>query len=90
MVDEVEGRPLYDFAYVHDINARLQELASLAEEEKWSYNNIESEHPNPILYYYFHYTFERVKSQNKRIWPIGSCRFEQSDGYSGLVLCKIR
>ena len=60
-----DGRPLYDFAYVHMIDDRLKELAQLAEPEIWEYKKTPSDHPNPVLYFYFHYTFERVQEQNK-------------------------
>jgi hypothetical protein len=64
------GRPLYDFAYIHEIDERLKELA---EPEDWNYIQSEMERSNPILYYYFHYTFQRVKEQNKiTILPDGS------------------
>lgn len=59
------GRPLYTFAYVHNIDDRLAELAELAERENWSYKYTANPRPNPILYYYFHYTFERVQEQDK-------------------------
>ena len=65
MTSEYQGRPLYDFAYVHNINDRLRELADLAEKESWEYKHTESDYPNPVLYYYFHYTFERVKDEEK-------------------------
>ncbi len=65
MSPEYEGRPLYDFAYIHRIDERIEELAKLAEPEDWSYAHTTSDHPNPVLYYYFHNTFVRVKEQNK-------------------------
>lgn len=68
MPEEYTGRPLYDFAYIHNINERLEELASLAEEEEWDYSDSPSDKPRPILYYYFHYTFERVKDQDKIVY----------------------
>lgn len=60
-----EGRPLYDFAYIHSINDRLRDLAEIAETEDWDYKHIPNPYPNPVLYYYFHYTFERVRKQEK-------------------------
>jgi len=60
-----EGRALYDFAYMHMIDERLKELATLAEPESWDYKCTECDRPNPILYYFFHYTYERIKEQNK-------------------------
>jgi len=65
MPTEPTGRPLYDFAYVHNIDDRLAELARMAEPEDWSYARTASDRPNPILYYYFHHTFERVSEQGK-------------------------
>lgn len=62
---ETTGRPLYDFAYVHEIDERLKALASIAEPEDWEYKNTPNTRPNPILYYYFHYTFERLQEQDK-------------------------
>src|SRR5882672_5063220 len=64
-MDEFHGRPLYDFAYVHKIDERLEELKNLAEPENWNYTRTQSEHKNPILYYFFHNTFERVQDQKK-------------------------
>jgi len=61
------GRQLYDFAYIHNFDTRLQELADIAEDENWNYAHTTSIHPNPVLYYYFHHTFERVQEQNKII-----------------------
>ena len=49
---------MYDFAYVHNIDDRLEELAALAEDEDWEYKHLPPEHSKPILYYYFHYTYE--------------------------------
>lgn len=62
---ETKGRPLYDFAYVHEIDIRLADLKELSEPETWDYQFTTSDRPNPILYFYFHYTFERVKEQDK-------------------------
>jgi hypothetical protein len=64
---QYQGRPLYDFAYVHDIDTRLKELADLAEEEEWEYSTTKADRPNPVLYYYFHYTFERIIEQDKTV-----------------------
>lgn len=65
MQTEPSGRALYDFAYIHNIDDRLKELASIAESENWDYKHSPNPGPLPILYYYFHYTFERVQKQNK-------------------------
>lgn len=60
-----QTRPLYKFAYVHRINERLAELKDAAEQENWTYANTESAGPLPVLYSYFHYTFNRVEEQGK-------------------------
>lgn len=65
MSSQFSGRQLYDFAYVHNFDDRMRDLALLAENENWDYKHSESEHPNPVLYYYFHYTFDRVREENK-------------------------
>ena len=65
MTPEHAGRRLYDFGYVHEIDNRLRDLASLAEDEDWEYRRTPGGRPNPILYHYFHYTFERVEEQGK-------------------------
>ncbi len=65
MPADTQGRPLYDFAYVHRIDERLAQLATLAEDEDWGYTATESDHAFPVLYYYFHYTFMRVQEQGK-------------------------
>ena len=62
---EANVRPLYKFGYIHQINERLMALKELAEEENWEYIRTSTEMPNPILYNYFHYTFERLQEQSK-------------------------
>ena len=65
MQTEYTGRLLYDYAYIHNIDDRLSELESIAEPENWEYKHSPNQKPLPILYYYFHYTFERVREQDK-------------------------
>jgi hypothetical protein len=62
---ESVGRPLYDFAYIHNIDDRLDALAQIAEPENWKYRNSHNDRSLPVLYYYFHNTFERIQEQNK-------------------------
>lgn len=57
--------PLYDFAYVSNFDGRLQDLSSLAQKEEWNYKHTTSKHSLPILYNYLHYTFQRIKEENK-------------------------
>lgn len=59
------GRPLYGFAYIHEIDERLKELKALAEPENWETISTSPARPNQILYYYFHHTYERVDGQGK-------------------------
>jgi hypothetical protein len=58
-------RPLYAFGYIHKIHDRLETLRGLAEDENWSYQRTPSDIPNPVLYNYLHYTFERLDEQKK-------------------------
>lgn len=57
--------PLYEFALVTDINSRLQNLADMAQPENWDYRYMPSNRPLPILFNYIHYTFARLKEENK-------------------------
>jgi hypothetical protein len=62
-----EGKPLSEFAYIHKIDERLQELSQIAEYEDWGYHFSTAPRPNPILYNYFQTTFERLMEQKKII-----------------------
>lgn len=54
----------FDFAFVPDIDASLQELATEAEPEDWNYQNTVS-NPLPILYNYIRYTYRKVADEGK-------------------------
>ena len=56
---------LFAFAFISAMDDRLDELRQLAEEEDWTYQHTPSEHPYPILYNYFRYTYRRVAEENK-------------------------
>jgi hypothetical protein len=56
---------LFEFAYIHNFEGRLDALASMAEEEAWDYQATESEHHKPVLYNYLRYTYGRVAEENK-------------------------
>lgn len=56
---------LFDFAFVYAPNERLHELAEAAEDEDWTYQRTQSEHPFPVLYNYVRYTYRRVAEENK-------------------------
>jgi Domain of unknown function (DUF3825) len=59
-------RPLYNWAFLRDEPGILRNLADLALEENWEYDNSpDSSRPLPILYNYFHYTFERLQHERK-------------------------
>jgi len=69
MKEEIKSnRPFYDFAFTYNLYEKLKELADLAEEEDWSYKNSPFDHENPVLFYYFHNTFERIFEQNKIVY----------------------
>ena len=63
--DEPLARGFFRFRIVPVLDERLAELAQLAEEEDWSYQHTQSEHPVPILYNYIRYTYRRVAEENK-------------------------
>lgn len=65
MLSADQTRPLYRFAYIPGIHERTQELAGLAENEDWDYRHTPQGIPRPILYSYLHYTFARLKEQDK-------------------------
>lgn len=57
--------PLFDFAYVPDIESKLQHLSSIAQRESWDYRFALSDKALPVLYSYIHYTFSRVQDEHK-------------------------
>lgn len=56
---------LRNFAYIHDIDQKLEELASIAQPENWSYRHTPSPHKLPILFNYLFYTFARLHEEGK-------------------------
>lgn len=56
---------LFDFAYIHNMDQRLDSLASLAEDEQWDYQSTPSSNHKPILFNYLRYTYQRLAEQNK-------------------------
>lgn len=54
---------LFDFAWIPDINEKLQELKEKAENEDWSYHYTPSDYPLPILYNYIRYTYRRIADE---------------------------
>ena len=56
---------LFDLIFVPDFNVKLDELAELAEQESWEYQNTETDHHLPILYNYLMYTYKRLAEEDK-------------------------
>jgi Domain of unknown function (DUF3825) len=55
---------LFEFAFVW-VPDRLNDLAALAEEEVWDYQNTQTTHQKPILYNYIRYTYSRLAEETK-------------------------
>jgi hypothetical protein len=60
---------LFDLIFIPHIGERLEDLTVLAEPEEWNYQHTESEHPQPILYNYLHYTYQATSRTRQ------NCRF---------------
>jgi hypothetical protein len=58
-------KEFFDFAYIPEIDKKLETLAQMAEDEDWSYQHTTSEHPFPVLYNYMHYTYTRLAEEHK-------------------------
>ena len=56
---------LFDFAFIHNFEQRLDILAEMAEEEPWDYQSTATEHHKPILRNYLRYTYGRLAEENK-------------------------
>jgi hypothetical protein len=56
---------IFDFALVTEWDARLQDLATLAEPERWKYHRIPSPASFPVLDSYIRHTFARLSEQDK-------------------------
>lgn len=57
--------PLERFASLGNFDQHLEQLASLAHKENWSYRYMESNLPYPILYSYVYHTFSRLEDEGK-------------------------
>ena len=64
---EMESWPedILQFAWIQDLDHKLNDLANKAEHEDWSYQNTPSEHEKPILYNYIRYTYRKVAEERK-------------------------
>ena len=56
---------ILQFAWIQDLDHKLNDLANKAEHEDWSYQNTPSEHEKPILYNYIRYTYRKVAEERK-------------------------
>lgn len=57
----------FQFAFIPDINDRMEELATAAEPEDWEYHHTDSQHPRPVLYNYIRFTYRRLAEELKII-----------------------
>jgi hypothetical protein len=55
----------FEFAFIPNMDASLQDLAEESEPEDWSYQNTSSDHPLPVLYNYIRYTYRKVSEEGK-------------------------
>jgi len=65
---------LYEFALIPRFDDEIENLASLAETEDWSYKHTQSEHPKPILGNYIRYTYKRIAEEKKVVFT-DDCKF---------------
>ncbi len=56
---------LYDFAFIKDVDLRMDDLAALAEVEDWDYQASTSRQNKPILLNYIRYTYSRLAEEEK-------------------------
>jgi Domain of unknown function (DUF3825) len=56
---------LFGFAYIHNLDQRLDSLAAMAEPEPWDYQVMPQTQAKPILYNYLRYTYARVAEEEK-------------------------
>ena len=56
---------LFEFAFINNIEQRLDELATICEKESWDYQNATTERRKPILYNYIKYTYARLAEEEK-------------------------
>lgn len=56
---------LFDLIFFSDINKQINELATLAEPEKWDYQIVSKTKTKPILHNYLKYTYTELVQENK-------------------------
>lgn len=56
---------LFEFAFIHNLDPRLDTLAGMAEQEPWDYQVSPQPRNKPILYNYLRYTYVRIAEEEK-------------------------
>lgn len=56
---------IFDFAWFHERDDQLRDLAEQAEEEDWQYKHKPNEHQFPILFNYISYTYKQLAKERK-------------------------
>ncbi len=57
--------PLFDFAFVPNLEQKVEYLCGLAQPENWDYRHTQAVKKHQILQSYLHYTFSRIQEENK-------------------------
>jgi len=63
--------PLYRFAYLPDETAMINELKTLALDERWDYRSSPTKKPFEILHNYLHFTFAKLVDEDRGAAPEG-------------------
>ncbi len=58
---------LFDFAFVHNIDTRLDSLADMVEPEQWEYQTQMHARHKPVLFNYLKYTYARLAEEEGKI-----------------------
>lgn len=56
---------LFEFAFIHNIDQRLDSLALMIEPEQWDYQDSLQPRHKPILFNYLRYTYSRLAEEEK-------------------------
>lgn len=56
---------LFDFAFLSNLDQKLDDLAALAEEEDWNYQSTQTDRHKPILLNYLRYSYSRLAEEEK-------------------------
>jgi hypothetical protein len=58
---------LFDLIFFPAMDEKLDELARLAEDEEWEYQNSNDSHHKPILFNYLQCTYQRLREEDKLV-----------------------